>query len=398
MNILSIENCNFQDKVVLLRVDFNVPIKNGKIYDTTRILRALPTIQYLISAGAKIIIISHFGYPKAKENSCSLRNIVETLSQFLKKEVKFIDDCIGQRVQRAVSVMNRGDLILLENLRFYKGEEQNDSNFAKQLASLADIYVNDAFSCSHRAHASISSITKFLPSYAGFCLRDELKYLEQVILFNTRPITVIVGGAKILTKIKMIMRLVKRVNYLILGGAIVNNFLLCNGVNIGKSLFQDNISHLIYDIVKAASENNCRIIVPEDVLVAINSNYNISILREIESVLDHDVILDIGPRTLSIINSVIASSKTLLWNGPIGVFEHLAFANGTLEVIRIISSLTHKGKLISVIGGGDSLSAISAAGLTDKDFTYVSTGGGAFLSWLSGDEMPGVAALQLVSN
>ncbi|NSX83460.1 phosphoglycerate kinase [Wolbachia endosymbiont of Atemnus politus] len=395
MNIPSIKNCDFHDKTVLLRVDFNVPIKDGEVHDATRILRALPTIQHLVNAGAKIIIVSHFGRPKGKDNNLSLKNIVETLSQLLNKEVKFVDDCVGERAQRAVSAMGRGDIILLENLRFYKEEEQNDLNFAKQLASLADVYVNDAFSCSHRAHASISRITEFLPSYAGFCLQDELRYLEKAISFNAKPITAIVGGAKISTKIKMLVKLAEKVNYLVLGGAIANNFLLFNKVNIGKSFFQNGVDDLLHDIVETANKSNCKIVVPEDVLVAVNSDYSTGILRETESILDDDIILDIGPQTLGTISSIIASSKTLLWNGPIGVFEHSAFAGGTIEVMRVVSNLTHEGKLISVIGGGDSLSAMNAAGLTDRDFTYVSTGGGAFLSWLSGDEMPG---LQLASN
>ncbi|MGL9718924.1 MAG: phosphoglycerate kinase [Wolbachia sp.] len=384
MNIPSIESCGLQDKVVLLRVDFNVPIKNGEICDTTRIVRALPTIQHLVNAGAKIVIISHFGRPKVKDSNLSLKNIVETLPRLLNKEVEFVDDCIGERVQKAINAMGRGDIILLENLRFYKEEERNDVNFAKQLASLADIYVNDAFSCSHRAHASISRITEFLPSYAGFCLQDELKYLEKAVSFDAKPITAIVGGAKISTKIKMLIKLAEKVDYLVLGGAIANNFLLFNGVNIGKSFFQNGVGDLMHDIVETANKNNCKIVVPEDVLVAVNSDYGTGILRKTESVLDSDIILDIGPQTLSTVSNTIASSKTLLWNGPIGVFEHSAFANGTIEVMRVVSSLTHGGKLTSVIGGGDSLSAINAAGLTDKDFTYVSTGGGAFLSWLSG--------------
>ncbi|WP_395462704.1 phosphoglycerate kinase [Wolbachia endosymbiont of Cantharis cryptica] len=395
MNIPSIENCDLLNKAVLLRVDFNVPIKNGEIHDAARILRALPTIQHLVNANAKIIVISHFGRPKIRDENLSLKNVVETLSQLLNKEVKFVDDCVGEEVQKAVNAMGRGDVILLENLRFYKEEEQNDSNFAKQLASLADLYINDAFSCSHRAHASISRITEFLPSYAGFCLQDELKYLEQAVSFKAKPITAIVGGAKISTKIKMLIKLAEEVDYLVLGGAIANNFLLFNKVNIGKSFFQNGVDNLLHDIVETASKNNCKIVVPKDVLVAINSDYSTSISRKTESILDDDVILDVGPQTLSAISSIIASSKTLLWNGPIGVFEHSAFANGTMEVMKVISGLTHEGKLVSVIGGGDSLSAINAAGLTDKDFTYVSTGGGAFLSWLSGDKMPGVAALQL---
>ncbi|MGL9732704.1 MAG: phosphoglycerate kinase [Wolbachia sp.] len=397
MNVSSMENCDFHDKIVLLRVDFNVPVKNRKIHDVTRILRALPTIQYLVNASAKVVIITHFGRPKVKIDSLSLKNIVETISQLFNKKIKFVNDCIGKKVQKVVNKMNKGDVILLENLRFYKEEEQNDSNFAKQLASLADIYVNDAFSCSHKAHASISRITEFLPSYAGFCLQDELKYLKKAVSFDAKPITVIVGGAKISTKIKMLIKLAEKVDYLIIGGAIANNFLLFNRVNIGKSFFQSGVENFLYNVIETANKNNCKIIVPEDALVAINSDYNTCILRNIESILDDDIILDIGPKTFSTIRSAIVKSKTLLWNGPIGVFEYSAFANGTIDVMKFVNSLTYERKLTSVIGGGDSLSAINTAGLTDKDFTYVSTGGGAFLSWLSGNEMPGIVALQLMS-
>ena len=394
MSIPGIKDCDFHNKVVLLRLDLNVPIKKGEICDITRIVRALPTIQYLINANAKVIIISHFGRPKGLDSSLSLKNVVKALSESLNKEVKFVDDCVGEKVQKAVNEMNAGSVILLENLRFYKGEEQNDSDFAKQLAQIADLYVNDAFSCSHRAHASISRITEFLPSYAGFCLQDELKYLENAISFQAKPITAIVGGAKISTKIKLLIKLAEKVDYLILGGAIANNFLLFNGVNIGRSFFQSGVDDFLSQIIETADNNNCKIIVPEDVLVMVNSDYSTSILRQTDSILKDDVILDIGPQTLSKISSIIENSNTLLWNGPIGVFEHSAFANGTIEAVKVVSNMTHKGKLTSVIGGGDSLSAINASGLTDRDFTYVSTGGGAFLSWLSGEEMPGVVALK----
>lgn len=395
MSITSIKDCDFHNKVVLLRVDLNVPIKNGEIRDITRIVRALPTIQYLTNGNAKVVIISHFGRPKGLDVNLSLKNVVKALSESLNKEVKFVDDCVGEKVQNAVNEMNAGDIILLENLRFYKQEEQNDSNFAKQLSQIADLYVNDAFSCSHRTHASIARITEFLPSYTGFCLQDELRYLESAVSFQAKPITAIVGGAKISTKIKLLIKLAKKVDYLILGGAIANNFLLFNGMNIGKSFSQNGIDNFLSQIIETASNNNCKIIVPEDVLVSVNFDYSTNVLRKADSILKDDVILDIGPQTLSKICDIIANSNTLLWNGPLGVFEHSAFANGTIEVMKTVSNLTHKGNLTSVIGGGDSLSAMNASGLTDKDFTYVSTGGGAFLSWLSGDEIPGVAVLKI---
>ncbi|WFW29820.1 MAG: phosphoglycerate kinase [Wolbachia endosymbiont of Menacanthus eurysternus] len=394
VNIRSIKNCDFDNKAVLVRVDFNVPIENGKIRDTTRILRVLPTIQYLVNANAKVIIASHFGRPKIKNSSLSLKNIVLILLELLNKEVKFINDCIGKKVLEVINKMDRGDIVLLENLRFYKEEEQNDLSFAKQLASIADIYVNDAFSCSHRAHASISRVTEFLPSYAGFCLQNELECLEKFVASFNGPVTAIVSGTKVITKVKMLVKLVKRVNYLILGGAIANNFLLFNRVNIGRSLFYKGIDDLICRVIETASRYNCKIIIPEDVLVAVNFDYGTCILRNIESVLSDDTILDIGPKTLSLISNIILNSKTLLWNGPIGAFEHPAFANGTIKVMKVVSDLTSKKKLTSVIGGGDILSAMSIAGLTNENFTYVSTGGGAFLTWVSGGEMPGVTVLR----
>lgn len=385
MSVLNMENCDLHNKVILLRVDFNVPIQNGEIQDNTRIIRVLDTIEYLVNADAKIVIISHFGRPKGRDNNLSLRKIAKALSQLLNKEVKFIDDCIGEKVQKAVNVMASGDVILLENLRFYQEEEQNDSNFAKQLSSIADLYVNDAFSCSHRVHASISRITEFLPSCIGFSMQNELKYLEKSISFEAKPITAIIGGSKMSTKIKILERLAEKVDFLILGGAISNNFLLLNQLNIGKSLFQTGVNELLYRVIEIANKNNCKIVVPKDVLVAIDSDYSTGIIRKTGEILDNDIILDIGPQTLEIIVSVIAKSKTLLWNGPIGMFEYPAFASGTKELMGIVSSLTKSGSLTSVIGGGDSSSAIHNSGFTDKDFTYVSTGGGAFLSWLSGD-------------
>ncbi len=388
---MNISNRKFYNKVVLLRVDFNVPIKNGIIQDMTRIIRVMTTIKYLVNSGAKVVIISHLGRPQGRDNNLSLKNIVKDLSELLKQKVKFVDDCIGKKVQEAVSIMSIGDVILLENLRFYKEEEENDLDFAEKLSSIADLYVNDAFSCSHRAHASISCITEFLPSYEGLCLQDELKYLEKAISFQAKPITAIVGGSKISTKINMLERLAEKVDFLVLGGAIANNFLLFNKINIGKSLFLNGANDILYNIIKIANHNNCRIIIPEDVLVTLDyKKYNTCILREVSSIQNDDTILDIGPNTLKKINNVIKQSKTIIWNGPIGVFEHSPFAGGTIELMTIISTLTKEGKLTSVIGGGDSLSAINVAGLNTEDFTYVSTGGGAFLSWLSGDNMPGI--------
>ncbi|OEY86828.1 phosphoglycerate kinase [Wolbachia pipientis] len=383
MGILSITNYNLRDKIALLRVDFNVPIINSVIKDSTRILRVIPTIRYLVeSINAKVVILSHLGRPKKRDSSLSLRVVVDLLSKILNKEVNFVPDCIGKHVHNIVDGMTSGDVVLLENLRFYPEEEYNDITFAKQLASIGDLYVNDAFSCSHRAHSSIVRITEFLPSYAGLSMVDELMCLEKFFSFKLRPVAAIVGGSKISTKLKLLTKLAEKVDYLIVGGAIANNFLLFNEINIGKSLFQEGVNHLLNNILPE------KIIMPTDI---INST---GIVKKVHEIMDDDVILDIGPQTIKKIANIIAHCKTVLWNGPIGVFEDITFANGTIELMNIISNFTKTRNLISIIGGGDSLSAIKVAGLATKDFTYVSTAGGAFLSWLSGDEMPGISALE----
>ncbi|UWI83360.1 phosphoglycerate kinase [Wolbachia endosymbiont of Howardula sp.] len=394
MSIPNIEHCNLHSKTVLLRVDFNVPIEHDKICDITRILRVLPTIQYLKHQNTKIILLSHFGRPTMRNNNLSLRKIVDTVSSIFNRDVQFIDDCIGHKVLLKIQKMKNGDIILLENVRFYQEEESNSSDFARELSDLADIYINDAFSCSHRTHASIVGITRFLPSYGGFCLQNEIKFLQQAISYQDKPVTAIIGGSKILNKIKILKTLAQKVDYLILGGAIANNFLLFNKINIGKSFFQDGIDSILEECIVTSHNNNCRILLPEDILVARNSNYNVSILRNIQDVLDDDTILDVGIKTVHSIKTILRKSKMLIWNGPMGMFEHSAFANGTIALMKEISRLTYVGKLSSIIGGGDSISAMHSTMLTDKDFTYVSTGGGAFLNWFSNNEMPGIIALK----
>ncbi|WP_333022957.1 phosphoglycerate kinase [Wolbachia endosymbiont of Pentidionis agamae] len=397
MSIPKLEDYNFFNKVVLLRVDFNVPLKGCVVQDVSRVARAISTIKYLIDQNAKVVIISHLGRPKGYDHNLSLKHIIPTLSELLGQKVTFVEDCLGTKVQQAVSIMAEKDVILLENLRFYKEEEQNDINFARELSKIADVYINDAFSCSHRLHASIVAVTEFLPSFAGFCLLSEIKYLKEFTSFKAKPVTVIVGGAKISTKVKMLLTLVNKVDFLIVGGAIANNFLLFNKINIGDSLYQEGVDSILSSIIEAAKKNNCQIILPEDVLVVEKDDYTTGIIKEINSISTGDIILDVGPKTLDRINNIILQSKSLLWNGPIGAFEHTAFAKGTIKLLSIVKDLTQKGKLISVIGGGDSLSAMSKANFTEKDFTYVSTGGGAFLHLLSNDEMPGITKARLIN-
>lgn len=390
-----IQNCNVSNKVVLLRVDFNVPITYGTIQDSTRILRAIPTINYLVNSNAKTVIISHLGRPKGRDDSLSLRQVIEPLSELLNRQVNFVDDCIGNKISATVGSMISRDVILLENLRFYFEEELNDTDFAKKLSSVADIYVNDAFSCSHRSHASITQVAKFLPAYAGFGLQDEVSHLEEIISCRYKPTVAIVGGAKISTKISLLLSLAQKVEFLILGGAIANNFLLAQNFNIGRSLHEKDARDITLEVIKVAAQNNCKIVLPKDVLVVKDVNYKLGLVRgDLSSILDNDIILDIGPKTLDEIRQILLGCKAVLWNGPLGAFEHSAFSNGTFQVAKEIANLTKESGIKSIIGGGDSLSAIHAAGIKMEDFTYVSTGGGAFLQYISGSEMPGLNVLQ----
>ncbi|WP_339047643.1 phosphoglycerate kinase [Candidatus Mesenet endosymbiont of Phosphuga atrata] len=389
-----IQDCNVSGKIVLLRVDFNLPIVGSTIQDLTRVLRVIPTINYLASSNAKTVIISHLGHPKDRDDSLSLQQVIEPLSELLNRQVSFVDDCIGDKVNTAIKLMMPGDVILLENLRFYPEEELNDVDFAKKLSSVADIYINDAFSCSHRNHASIAQVTKFLPAYAGFCLQDEVNHLEEIISCKYKPTVAIVGGAKISTKINLLLSLAKKVEFLILGGAIANNFLLIQSFNIGKSLYEKDAENISLEVIKVAAQNNCKIILPQDILVAKDVNYKLGLIRgDLSFILDNDVILDIGPKTLDEIRQILLSCEAVLWNGPLGAFEYPAFSNGTFQVAREIASLTKTKEIKSIVGGGDSLSAIHAAGINIEDFTYVSTGGGAFLQYISGNEMPGLSVL-----
>ncbi len=389
-----LQNCDVSCKVVLLRVDFNVPIIDSIIQDLTRISRVIPTINHLINSNAKTVIISHLGRPKEKNNNFSLQQVVGHLSKLLNKKVSFIDDCLGEKVNTTINSMMPGDVILLENLRFYTEEELDDISFAQQLSSMADIYVNDAFSCLHRNHASIVGVTKFLPAYAGFGLQDEVKHLEEVMSFKYKPTAAIVGGAKISTKLNLLLNLAQKVEFLILGGAIANNFLLSQYINIGQSLHEKDAKNLPLEVMKIAAQNNCKIILPEDVLVAKDTGYKLGLVRgDLSSILDDDIILDVGPKTLSAISQVLSSCEAVLWNGPLGAFEYRPFASGTFEIARNLANLTKEKGVKSIVGGGDSLSAIHAAKLNMEDFTYVSTGGGAFLQYISSDKMPGLDAL-----
>lgn len=374
-------------KRVLVRVDFNVPIENGKVTDDTRIAASLPTIRYLVDQGAKVILCSHLGRPKGKDQKYTLRPVATRLEQLLGKPVTFVGDCIGQPVERVVEGMNSGDVVLLENVRFYPEEEKNDPAFAKKLASLADIYVNDAFGSAHRAHASTEGVAHDLPGVAGFLMEKELNYLGQALANPAHPFVAILGGAKVSDKIKVIDNLLPKVDALLIGGGMANTFLAAQGKNIGQSLVESDKLDVAKDLLQ---KGGAKIVLPVDVVVADKFDANAqSKVVPVDAVPGDWRILDIGPRTIDAFEKILSDAKTVVWNGPLGVFEMPAFAKGTVEIARRLAQL----RATTIIGGGDSAAAVEQAGVADK-ITHISTGGGASLEFLEGRVLPGVAALQ----
>ena len=386
------EEKNLNGKRILLRLDLNVPLNNGKIIDTTRIDKILPTLKFLISQNTKIIILSHVGRPKGKIiNELSLKPICEDLKNKLNQNVKLI--------KKKISEINSGDLfdnidekiIMLENIRFYYEEEKNDLVFARQLSYLADIYVNDAFSCSHRAHSSIHAVTNFLPSYSGLQLDTEVNALKKITSEIKKPITCIIGGSKVSTKINIIKNLIPKFDNIIIVGGMANNIIKYMGNNIGKSLQEDSSDSIIQEIFSLSETQNCKIIYPQDVIVGKNLNGTPQI-KELNEVSSDEMILDIGPKTISMINNIIDESNTILWNGPAGYFENPNFANGSIEIAKKIIENNKSGKIYSVAGGGDTVSLLNSLN-SINDFNFVSTAGGAFLEYLEGKELPGIKAL-----
>jgi phosphoglycerate kinase len=390
----TIDDVEVSDKKVLMRADLNVPMVGGKISDFTRIKRVAATVNELAERGAKVIVASHFGRPDGRfVPEFSLAPIADALSVATGKDVKFAVDCVGTEAENAVNKLHEGEILLLENLRFYAEEEKNDAEFSKKLASLAEVYVNDAFSCSHRAHASIVGVTKHLPAAAGRLMQEELENLENILGKPQKPVSAIIGGSKISTKLELLNTLISKVDIMVIGGAMANTFLKAQGKNIGKSLHEANMLDTATEILKAAKAKGCEIILPTDVVVAqsFKAHAENKILH-IDSVND-GLIIDVGPETVAYAAAQIAKSKTLVWNGPLGAFEHAPFDGGTVSLARYVSALCTSGKLKVIAGGGDTVSAISHAGLT-QSFTYLSTAGGAFLEWLEGKELPGVTALK----
>ena len=379
-------------KIVLLRLDLNVPIKNGKITDETRINKILPVFKYLIEKKTKIIVISHVGRPKGKRNiDLSLKPICENLKKKLDKKIKLITEDIFELNKSNLFVNSEDEILFLENIRFYEEEEKNDNNFSKHLASLGDIFVNDAFSCSHRTHSSVCEITKFLPSFAGLQLEAEINALKRVTSNIKKPITCIVGGSKISSKISVIKNLIPKFDNIIIVGGMANNILKYNGHSIGKSIQEDNCETIIDEIFKLSKNYSCSIIFPEDVIVGKNLEGDAKI-KELNEISNDDLILDIGPKTIKKIIDIIESSRTILWNGPAGYFENPNFAKGSFKIGKKIAEKNKLNEIFSVAGGGDTVALLNDIGIFNS-FNFVSTAGGAFLEYLEGKELPGIKAL-----
>ncbi|WP_293678492.1 phosphoglycerate kinase [uncultured Phenylobacterium sp.] len=382
-------------KRVLVRVDFNVPMQDGRITDDTRLRAALPTIRLLAERGAKVALLAHFDRPKGKRvPTMSLRPIVDPLSGLLGQTVAFADDCVGAEAKSAVDRLKPGGVALLENVRFHAGEEANEPAFARELAANGDLYVNDAFSAAHRAHASTEGVAHLLPAYAGLAMQRELEQLERVLGKPRRPLMGIVGGAKISTKLDLLKTLVTRLDRLAIGGGLANTFLLAQGWAIGASHAEKAMAQTAREIEHIAKRNHCELLLPTDVLVATSLEPGApTFVRRHGEVRDDERILDAGPETLATLIRTLNNTETLIWNGPLGVFETPPFDRGTVGTAKAAAALTREAKLLSVAGGGDTVAALNAAGVAG-DFTFVSAAGGAFLEWMAGKILPGVAALE----
>ena len=381
-------------KRVLVRVDLNVPVADGKVSDTTRIERVAPTILELSDKGAKVVLLAHFGRPKGgPEPEFSLRIVAPSVEAVLDRRVHFADDCIGEAAATAIAGLEAGGILLLENTRFHKGEEKNDPDFVKALAANGDIYVNDAFSAAHRAHASTEGLAHHLPAYAGRTMQAELEALEKGLGNPARPVVAIVGGAKVSTKIDLLQNLVKKVDALVIGGGMANTFLAAQGVNVGKSLCEHDLADTARAILSEAKSAGCEIVLPSDGVVA--REFKAHAPNEtvmVETIPADAMMLDVGPKSVEAVNAWIGKAATLVWNGPLGAFEIEPFDAATVSAAKHAAAQTKAGKLVSVAGGGDTVAALNHAGVAD-DFTYVSTAGGAFLEWMEGKPLPGVEVL-----
>ena len=395
MRFRNLDDADVKGKRVLVRVDFNVPMHDGEVADVSRIERNAPTITEIADRGGKVILLSHYGRPKGRDPKESLRPVVAAVARIIGRPIAFADDCIGEVAEQAVARMKPGEILCLENTRFYRGEEKNDPALAAALAKLGDIYVDDAFSVAHRAHASVEAIAHLLPAYAGRAMQEELAALEKALHTPQRPVAAVVGGAKVSTKLDLLGNLLNHVDTLIIGGGMANTFLAAQGKAVGKSLCENDLVQTARDILAKAKSFKREIVLPVDVVVAQTfAAHAPSRVVSVDEVGENDMILDIGPRTVEYVISVLARIKTLVWNGPFGAFEMEPFDNGTVEVAEAAAELTAGGKLVSIAGGGDTVAALNMAGTADR-FTYVSTAGGAFLEWMEGKSLPGVEVLRV---
>ena len=396
MGFRTLDEAEVGGKRALVRVDFNTPMENGRVSDDTRLKAAVPTIQDLRRRGAKVVLLSHFDRPKGRRvPAMSLQPLAAPLSALLGAPVAFADDCIGPPAEAAVAAMKDGDVLLLENLRFHPGEEADDPAFARALAALGDLYVDDAFSAAHRAHASTEGLARLLPAYAGRSMQAELEHLEKALGSPARPVMGVVGGAKVSSKLDLLENLVGKLQFLAIGGGMANTFRFAQGYDVGASLCETEMADTARAILEKAKAQGCHILLPTDVVVAeeVKPGAPSRVAELGHSIRPADRILDVGPNSLAQILDAMSESKTLVWNGPLGVFEIPPFDKGTVAAARHAAALAKAGKLIAVAGGGDTVAALNAAGVAG-DFTFVSTAGGAFLEWMEGKTLPGVAALE----
>jgi phosphoglycerate kinase len=394
MTFRTLDSADLSGKRVLVRVDLNVPTDNGKVTDFTRIERVVQTIKEISDKGGKVILLAHFGRPKGRDPKESLKPVAEAVARVVGRPVAFADDCVGEAAESAVAAMKNGDILCLENTRFHKEEEKNDPAFVEKLAKLGDLYVNDAFSAAHRAHATTEGLARKLPAYAGRTMQAELEALSKALETPTKPVIAVVGGAKVSTKLELLENLISRVDALVIGGAMANTFLFAQGVKIGKSLAEKDMADTARRILSKAEDANCAIILPVDATIAYHFEANApSFHYGLDAIPSDAMILDVGPQSIERIKGALDDAATLVWNGPLGAFEMKPFDAGTVTIARYAADRTKQKRLVSVAGGGDTVAALNAAGVAEK-FTYVSTAGGAFLEWLEGRKLPGVEALR----
>jgi phosphoglycerate kinase len=394
MTFKTLDDLSVKAKRVLVRADLNVPMEGGRIADPTRIERQAPTIRELAEKGARVIVLSHFDRPKGKVvPSMSLKPLVEPLAQATGRPVAFAEDCIGDKAEAAVAKLKDGDVLLLENTRFHEGEEKNNPAMARQLAALGDLYVNDAFSAAHRAHASTEGVAHLLPNAAGRAMQAELAHLDKALANPERPLLAVVGGAKVSTKIDLLTNLVSKVETLVIGGAMANTFLAAEGYDMGKSLYESDHLDTARQVIHLATDSGAALLLPSDLVVAKEFKPGAAHRTVVPSdIAPDEMALDVGPATIAAFEKRLLTTRTLVWNGPFGAFETKPFDAGTMAAAHAAAAATRAGQLISVAGGGDTLAALAAAGV-EADFTYVSAAGGAFLEWLEGKQLPGVEAL-----